>query len=449
MFAPLKDLAAELAAGKTSSEALTNEALERIADGSGEGSSTYTEVFAEAARAEAKASDTLRAAGILPSPLAGIPISVKDLFDIRGKVTMAGSIARKDEPAAVEDAPVVARLRAAGAVILGRTNMTEFAFSGLGLNPHYGTPRNPHDRASGRIPGGSSSGAAISVTDGMAAAGIGTDTGGSVRIPSALNGLTGFKPTARRVPTEGAFPLSWSLDSIGPLARSVACCSVLDAIMASESAVPLTPLPLKGMRLVVPGTLVLDDMDEHVAKTFEDTLDRLSKAGAVLEEKSFEWLLEIPASNKAGGFAPTEAYAIHRELLSRKETDYDPRVGTRIQGGAKMLAADYVILQRRRAEIQSVANAATRDYDAMLMPTVPQIAPSIASLEADDHLYHTTNLLMLRNPSFGNFLDRSAVSLPCHEAGTAPVGLMVVGETMGDATTLAVAAGIEAALAAR
>jgi aspartyl-tRNA(Asn)/glutamyl-tRNA(Gln) amidotransferase subunit A len=446
MFAPLKDLAADLAAGKTTSEKLTEEALARIEDPKGEGSRTFTSVFSDAARAEAKASDALRATGIVPSPLAGIPISVKDLFDIRGKVTMAGSVARKDEPAATADAPAIARLRAAGAVIVGLTNMTEFAFSGLGLNPHYGTPKNPYDRATGRIPGGSSSGAAISVTDGMAAAGIGTDTGGSVRIPSALNGLTGFKPTARRVPTEGAFPLSWSLDSIGPLARSVACCALLDAIMAGETRKPVKPFPIKGMRLVVPGTLVLDDMDEHVAKTFEAALDRLSKAGAILEEKSFEWLLEIPASNRAGGFAPTEAYAIHRDLLSRKEADYDPRVGTRIQGGAKMLAADYVILQRRRAEIQAIANAATRDYDAVLMPSVPAVAPSIASLETDDHFYHTTNMLMLRNPSLGNFLDRSAVSLPCHAAGTGPVGLMVVGETMGDAKTLAVAAGIEAAL---
>lgn len=447
MFAPLKDLAADLATGKTSSEKLTEEALARIGDAKGEGGKTYTDVFAEAARAEAKASDTLRAAGVVPSPLAGIPISVKDLFDIRGHVTMAGSVARKDEPAADEDAPVVARLRAAGAVILGRTNMTEFAFSGLGLNPHYGTPKNPFDRETGRIPGGSSSGAAISVTDGMAAAGIGTDTGGSVRIPSALNGLTGFKPTARRVPTDGAFPLSWALDSIGPLARSVDCCALLDAIMAGETPPDVTPFSVKGMRLVVPGTMVMDDMDEHVAKTFEAALDKLSAAGALLEEKPFEWLLEIPASNKAGGFAPTEAYAIHRELLSRKESAYDPRVATRIQGGAKMAAADYVILSRRRVEIQAVANAATRDYDAVLMPTVPQIAPSIASLESNEALYHTTNLLMLRNPSLGNFLDRSAVSLPCHEAGTAPVGLMVMGETMGDAKTLSVSAGIEAVLA--
>ena len=446
MFSPLKDLAADLASGKTYSEKLTEEALARIADAKGEGSKTYTDIFTETARAEAKASDALRMVGVVPSPLAGIPISVKSLFDVRGRVTMAGSIARQNEPAADADAPVIARLRAAGAVILGRTNMTEFAFSGLGLNPHYGTPKNPFDRENGRIPGGSSSGAAISVTDGMAAAGIGSDTGGSVRIPSALTGLTGFKPTARRIPTDGAFPLSWTLDSIGPLARSVDCCALLDAIMAGEPPTDVAPFSVKAMRLVVPGTMVLDNMDEHVARTFKAALAKLSDAGALLEEKPFEWLLEIPASNKAGGFAPTEAYAIHRELLSRRESVYDPRVATRIQGGAKMSAADYVILSRRRVEIQAIANAATRDYDAVLMPTVPQIAPSIASLEADETLYHTTNLLMLRNPSLGNFLDRSAVSLPCHDPGTAPVGLMVMGETMGDARTLSVAAGIEAAL---
>lgn len=446
MFAPLDELARDLAEGRTTSEALTRAALDRIADPKGEGKRTFTDVFAEQALAEARASDALRKAGVVASPLAGIPISIKDLFDVRGRVTLAGSVARKEEPAATADAPIVQRLRAAGAVIVGRTNMTEFAFSGIGINPHYGTPRNPWDRKTGRIPGGSSSGAAISVTDGMAAAAIGTDTGGSVRIPSGLNGLTGFKPTARRVPTDGAFPLSYTLDSIGPLARSVACCALLDQIMAGEAPRAIPALPVKGMRLVVPATLVMDDVDPTVAKAFEAALDRLSKAGAILVEKGFEWLLKIPASNRAGGFAPTEAYQIHRDLIARKGEAYDQRVASRIRSGANMAAHDYVALVRARAAIQAEANAATRDYDAVLMPTTPLVAPPIADLEKDDDAFFKTNMLMLRNCSLGNFLDRSSVSLPCHEQGAAPVGLMVVGETMGDVRTLAVAAGIEAAL---
>jgi aspartyl-tRNA(Asn)/glutamyl-tRNA(Gln) amidotransferase subunit A len=244
----LDSLAGQLAGGATSSARLLQQALTRIDDPAGQGKPTFTRVHRAAAQAAAVSSDRLRAAGVVPSPLAGLPISVKDLFDVAGEPTPAGSVALADAPPASHDASIVARLRAAGAVIVGRTNMTEFAFSGVGWNPHYGTPLNPYDRATGRIPGGSSSGAAVSVTDGMAVGALGTDTGGSCRIPAALCGIVGYKPTAKRIPLGGVLPLSFSLDSVGPLAPTVACCSALDAIMAGEQPADLEPFPLRGCR---------------------------------------------------------------------------------------------------------------------------------------------------------------------------------------------------------
>ena len=263
---PLDHWRAELAAGRISSRQLTEQALE-AASASSEAAATFVQVHAATARASADAIDALRAAAVPLPALAGIPISIKDLFDEAGQVTRAGSGVLADAAPAAADGVVVQRLRAAGAVIVGRTNMTEFAYSGLGLNPHHGTPRNPWDRETGRIPGGSSSGAAISVTDGMAAAAIGSDTGGSVRIPSALCGLTGFKPTARRVSLEGVLPLSPTLDSIGPLAHTVSCCALLDAVLSGESRTLEPAGSLAGCSLAIPRTLVFDGIDATVSRS--------------------------------------------------------------------------------------------------------------------------------------------------------------------------------------
>lgn len=441
------ETARALAAGETSSRALTDAALDRARDPAGEGARVFIRLYAERALAEADASDSLRKRGIVPSPLAGIPISIKDLFDVRGETTLAGSVVCRDDPPAEADAPIIARLRGAGAIIVGRTNMTEFAFSGLGLNPHYGTPRSPWDRATGRIPGGSSSGAGVSVADGMALAAIGTDTGGSVRIPSAVNGVTGFKPTARRVPTAGAYPLSYTLDSIGPLANSVACCAIVDAVMAGEPVAVPDPLPIESLRLAVPQTLVLDGLDATVAAGFDAALSRLSAAGACIKEITLSELGELPKINAKGGFVTAEAYAVHRKRLERDGDRYDPRVGARIRLGAKADAADYIDLVRARADLRARVDRTTAGFDALVLPTVPVVPPAIAPLEADDDLYLRTNLLMLRNPTAFNVLDRCALSLPCHAPGEAPGGLMVVGPTMGDARLLAVGLAIEAALA--
>lgn len=439
-------LAEELAARKTSSQALVEDALVRIAAPSGEGARVFLRTHRESALAEAQASDALRAHGIVPSPLAGIPVSVKDLFDVAGDITRAGSKALADSAPARSDALVVRRLRQAGAVIIGRTNMVEFAFSGLGLNPHYGTPKNPWDRAAGRIPGGSSSGAAVSVADGMAAMGLGTDTGGSVRIPAALCGLTGFKPTARRIAKEGTFPLSTTLDSIGPIARSVACCALVDSILAGETPQSPSALPLKGLRLGVVRDYVLDGLDSVVADAFGKTLARLSRAGANLSDLRFEALLRLPQINQKGGLVVAEAYAVHSELIARRKDAYDPRVLSRTLRGAEISAAEYIdILNQRAAMIAESARLAAQ-YDALLMPTVTMIAPEIAPLEADDRLYGKANLAMLRNPSVVNFLDGCALSIPCHEPGAAPVGLMVVGQGGEDRRLLAVGMAVEAAL---
>jgi aspartyl-tRNA(Asn)/glutamyl-tRNA(Gln) amidotransferase subunit A len=439
-------LAAELASRKTTSQALVEDALARIALATGEGARVFTRTYRETALAEAKASDALRALGIVPSPLAGIPVSVKDLFDVAGDITRAGSKALADAAPAAADAPVVRRLRQAGAIIVGRSNMVEFAFSGLGLNPHYGTPKNPWDRNTGRIPGGSSSGAAVSVTDGMAAMGLGTDTGGSVRIPAALCGLTGFKPTARRVPKDATFPLSTTLDSIGPIAPSVACCALVDSILAGDAPQVPVALPLKGLRLGVVQDYVLDGLDRAVADAFGKALARLSQAGANLTDVRFDALRRLPQINQKGGLVVAEAHAIHRELIARRKADYDPRVASRILRGADINAADYIDLLSQRAAMIVESARLAAPYDALLMPTVSMVAPAIAPLEADDHLYGKTNIAILRNPSVVNFLDGCALTIPCHQPGQGPVGLMVVGQSGEDRRLLAVGLALESAL---
>lgn len=435
-------VAADLAAGRTTSVALTEAALARAEDPAGEGARVFTRLDRERALAQARASDLMRSHGLVPSPLAGIPVSVKDLFDIAGEVTTAGSAVLRDAPPAERDAPVVARLRAAGAVIVGRTNMTEFAFSGLGLNPHYGTPGNPADR--GRIPGGSSSGAAVSVADGMAVAAVGSDTGGSVRIPSAFCGLVGFKPTQARVPRDGMLPLSPSLDTIGPLAASAACCAIMDAVMAGEEPTVPVPLPLAGLRIGIPRQVVLDNLDATVAAAFERARRALEAAGARVADLDLPPLARLAEVNAKGGFSPPEAYAWHRDLLERQGDGYDPRVATRIRWGTEPSAADYVALVGARAALMAETDAATAAWDVLLMPTVPIVAPRMDEM-VEDADYFRLNPLVLRNPSIWNFMDRPSVTLPCASDGL-PVGAMLVGGRGGDHRLLSVAAAAEAAI---
>lgn len=443
------EAATALAAGRTTAAALTEAALARIADPAGEGARAFLAVHAETARATAAAMDALRAAGRAPGPYAGIPISIKDLYDEAGVTTRSGSVALNGAPAAKATAPSVQRLIRAGFVILGRTNMVEFAFSGLGVNPHYGTPRSPWDRSTGRLPGGSSSGAGVAVADGMGFAGLGTDTGGSCRIPAALCGVVGWKPTARRVTIAGILPLAPSLDSAGPLARSVADCAILDGFMAGEeNPAPPAPVPVKGLRLGLPrGTFLTDGMDGTVAAVFGRTLTRLSAAGAQIVEFDLPELEEIPAANAAGGFAASEAWAWHHRLIAEKGATYDPRILKRIRRGEHMSAADYVELVNARARIVAAVAPRTAPFDAVICPTCPVVPPRLAEVE-EEAAYNRINMLLLRNTSIGNFLDRCSIGIPCQAEGEAPVGLMLTGEHMGDARLFAVAQAVEAALAA-
>jgi aspartyl-tRNA(Asn)/glutamyl-tRNA(Gln) amidotransferase subunit A len=441
----LATLAENLESGRTSARKLVEECLGRIADPSGEGARTFIHVDKEAAIEAAEAIDRLRKVRAAPSPYAGIPVSIKDLFDIKGQVTRAGSRALEDSAPAEADAPVVARLRRAGFIVIGRTNMTEFAFSGIGINPHYGTPKSTWRRDIGHVPGGSSSGAAISVVDGMAHGGLGTDTGGSCRIPAAYNGIVGFKPTQRRVPREGGVPLSFTLDSFGPLARTVGCCAVLDAVLADEAVQRLQPRPIKGMRLAVPTTVALDELDDEVARSFERALESLSRQGALVERVAVPEFLDVAVMNTKGGFAAAEGYAWHRYLIVSHGDVYDPRVALRIMRGEGISAADYIDLLQARKSLIARTTVRLAPYDALVMPTTANKPPRIADL-ADDKAFTKANVLALRNCTLINMIDGCAISLPCHREGEVPVGLMLAASGGSDRRLFELASAMEAVI---
>ena len=446
---PLAKTLAALAAGQTTSRELVEKSLASAAETSGQGALTFTKIYAAPALHAAGAIDKQRRTGVPQGSLSGLPISIKDLFDVAGEPTPAGSILLADAPPAQKDAAVIALLRAVGAVLVGRTNMTEFAFSGLGINSHYGTPRNPYDRKNGRIPGGSSSGAAVSVTDGMAAAAIGTDTGGSLRIPAALCGLTAFKPTARRVSMQGVLPLSRSLDSVGSIAPTVACCARIDTVLSGDPYAPLVHSDVTKLRLGILQGYVLDELDADVARRFEAAVSILSNAGARLREIRFSALDEIPGCYANGGIPAYESYEWHRQLIATHSELYDPRVLVRILRGKEISHADYLNLVNARRRIISEAERAFADaeVDVWLLPTVPRIAPLISDLESDDAAYVQANAMMLRNPSIFNFLDGCALSIPCHLPGQAPVGTMLAAPGGRDHQLLRIGVAIETALA--
>ena len=447
----LRRLAERLEAGTSSSVELVEGALAAIEDPAGEGARAFIQVDAAGARQAAAHADALRRSGRAPSPFCGIPISIKDLFDVQGQVTRAGSRLLERSPPASADAVAIGRLRSAGFIFVGRTNMTEFAYSGLGLNPHYGTPLNPCDRAARRIPGGSSSGAAVSVTDGMAAAGIGTDTGGSCRIPAAFCGIVGFKPSASRIPRDGVLPLSDSLDSVGPLAQSVACCAILDRIMSGAAATDVRELPgrqLGSIRLGIPRHFVLNDLDAEVGAAFEQALRNLRARGLAAHEIDFKALDDLPRINAKGGLAAAEAFAWHRRHLADKEALYDPRVSARILKGAEQSAADYIELRHARQAMIEEAQKIMAGLDGLIYPTTPMIAPRLAELQ-DDAEYARLNMLALRNPSVANFLDTCAISIPIQAEGQPPVGLNILGHPGQDEALLAIATALERMRASR
>jgi len=424
-------------------------ALFRIAEPDGQGTRTCLTVYHDAARAAADAADARAALGISLGPLDGVIVSIKDLFDVAGEPTRAGSkiLAEEAAPAAA-DAAIVRRLRAGGAVIVAKTNMTEFAFSGIGVNPHFGTPGNPHDRT--RVPGGSSAGAPVAVADGMCEISIGSDTGGSVRIPASLCGLVGFKPSRQRVPTDGAFPLSYTLDSIGPIARTVADCVKADAVMAGEqfSFAPLDVAELKGLRFGVAEGLPLDRLDDTVASAFAAAVKRLDDAGVRMSHETLALFDAMNAVNAKGGISPPEACAIHSDRMRRRADDIDPNVRARIERGCAVSAADYVDMVRERARLVRAMDARLAGLDVLIMPTTSIVAPTIAEV-ADEKVFAARNAALLRNTAIINFFDLCAITLPLPVAPPAmPVGLMVVVRNGEDRRLLSTAAALATLFAA-
>jgi len=451
----IADLQQAFAAGTDQPSALVERQLELARDLQGEGARVFLSLNEQLARDAAATADQRYRSGssAAPRPLEGITVSIKDLFDVAGEVTTAGSRVLASRAPAAADAPVVARLRAAGAVLFGRTNMVEFAFSGVGINPHYGTPRNGWQRhqAGGRVPGGSSSGAGVSVADGMCVAALGTDTGGSVRIPAAFNGLAGFKPTAFRVPVNGAVPLSFLHDSVGPLAHSVDCCARLDAVLAGERYAPLAPKPLPSVRLLKPTGVLWSSLDSDVDAACVEAIGKLRAAGAVVEERSCEAIDEffsamaaVPAGSLVGRLA--ETFDWHAANVGVDGDGYDPRVWHRIQLGHDVTRADtsraiaWLRLWKHRM------HDALAGYDAIVTPTVACVPPLIQALVDDDALFFARNQLILRNTMWVNMMDGCALSLPCHRRGAAPVGLQLVGRHAADHSLLALGMSVEAAL---
>ena len=436
-----------LEAGEVSSVDLVSDAFNSIESEEGEGERVFIRTFKNSAITQAAASDALRKMNVPQGPLAGIPISVKDLYDVEGEPTTAGSKAMADvvEPAA-KDATVIQRLRASGAIFLGHTNMTEFAYSGLGINPHFGTPLNGWERQRGHVPGGSSSGAAISVVEKMAIAALGTDTGGSVRIPAAFNRLYGFKPSIGRHPMEGIFPLGRSLDTLGPLARSVECCRIIDAVMAGEPITEAKVRPMAGLRFGILETIALDGLDVDVAGAFVRALEAISRAGARLERIRVDAINQYDDIAALGSLVGPEAYHLHRRFIENHAHDMDPRVHSRIAAAQQISAADYIDMLDLRKDMIDRTEAVIENYDAILMPTVAITPPEIKPLLSSDELYQETNRKVLRNTTIGNLLGAPAATIPVGASDTAPVGLMLMGGQGQDAHILDMAASVDECL---
>ena len=401
----------------------------------------FTKIYPAAARAAADAADARRKAGISLGPLDGALVSIKDLFDVAGEATTAGSIVLRDAAPAARDATIVQRLRQAGAVILGKTNMVEFAFSGLGLNPHYGTPGNAVDPL--RIPGGSSSGAGVAVAEGTSEISIGSDTGGSVRIPAALNGVVGFKPTTGRVPLDGAFPLSPSLDSIGPLARTVQDCALTDAIMAGEEPRRLEPYPLAGLRIGIPRGRLFTRSEAMVEEAFEGALSRLSQAGARIVEHSIDdLLLAMRETTSQASIASIEAAEIHADWLESRADEIDQRVHYWLARSSAIPAHVYLRMMRRRNALVEAMDQRLAPVDVVALPTTAITAPLIAPLEADEAHYNSTDTLILRNTQVANQFDLTALTLPLPDCER-PVGFMLMARHGADRRLLDIGASVE------
>ena len=444
----INDVIADLNTHKITARQMVENCLFAIDSPDGEGKRAFISTYHDRARQQADSVDHARRQGWALPKFAGIPLSVKDLFDETGVVTTAGSIVLKDAAPANKDAIVVARLKAAGFIVIGRTNMTEFAFSGLGTNEHYGTPRspferNPKDPKIGRVAGGSSSGSAVSISDQMAAATIGSDTGGSTRAPAAFCGIVGFKPTTDRMPGSGIFPLSTSFDAAGPMGTSVDCCAILDSLMSGNEGNTEPLFPVKNLRLAIPIGYLFDDLDDHVANCFTAAVKALSAAGAIIKEIPIAPIEAMRPSNNTKSIVAAEAYALHRDRLeSDTVAQYDPYIAHRLAGGEDISATDYINMLATREKVWADVHTVTQYFDALILPTSPTLPPTLDALDSIA-AKTTINARCLRNTSVSNFLDQPTITLPCHGAGTAPVGVSLIGPRLHDRRLFAIAAGVE------
>jgi aspartyl-tRNA(Asn)/glutamyl-tRNA(Gln) amidotransferase subunit A len=431
-----------LASGETTARALVEQSLARIADPAGEGSRAFLTVYGDQALAQADLMDAARKKNLPLPPFAGIPLAIKDLYDVKGETTRCASHVRDGEAAAAEDAETVAHMRRAGFIVVGKNNMSEFAYSGLGVNAHFPAPKSPFERQPGRVPGGSTSGGGVAVADGMAAVALGSDTGGSCRIPAAFCGIVGFKPTSTRVSKRGVFPLSETLDSIGPLANSVSCCAIVDSLLSGGAGEDEAAFAFAGLRIGVAELGVDEGLEPQVAAAFAAALTRLSQAGARVTTVRIPEFGEMAHIFRNGSIVGAEAYALHRPFLASRRDAYDPWVLNRIESAAAMSAADYVELLAERRRVTSAVATRTRGFDAIVMPTVAVIPPRFDAL-GDFAQSFAINRLCLRNTVIGNFLDRPSISIPCHAPGEAPVGFMLYGETGWDRRLFGVAKAVE------
>jgi aspartyl-tRNA(Asn)/glutamyl-tRNA(Gln) amidotransferase subunit A len=425
-----------------STKEYVHQCIENIKNASGEGAKSFLYVAEDEAITTAQSQDALLKKGLQNGPLSGVTVSIKDLFDISGQVTASGSNVLRDNASATVDSEVVSHIRRAGGIVVGRTNMTEFAYSGLGLNPHFGTPLNPYDRSNGRIPGGSTSGGAISVTDQMAIIAVGSDTGGSCRIPAALCGIVGFKSTASRYSMAGILPLSRSLDSVGVLAPTVQCCQIMDGILFDGPKINNFEVSIDRLNIGVVENVVLEGMDKDVKKNYLRTIEVLKKSGAnlrTINSKVFERVIQLQGQPK---IVSAEANSEFETILALKGKGVDPRVSTRITKGKEITSAVYIqTLVERKLLIQAWQKEFLND-DVWVMPTVPVIAPLLDDLRLDEK-YFECNSLMLRNPGLINFLDGCALSIPNHFGEGPPSGLMLVSPGNTDESLLRCGVAVE------
>jgi aspartyl-tRNA(Asn)/glutamyl-tRNA(Gln) amidotransferase subunit A len=436
----IAQLSVLLQSGHLDPRALVEETLDAV--GGEDDQAIFVELTAARAMSEAEAAAKRIGEGRSCGVLDGIPVAWKDLFDLEGMATTAGSTVLANDKPASRDADVVTALKQAGMICIGRTNMSEFAFSGLGINPHYGTPRNPASTDAHRLPGGSSSGAGVAVAAGLVPVAIGTDTGGSVRIPAAFNGVVGYKASRGRYSMRGVYPLAKSLDSLGPLTHTVKDAVWVDAAMRGEAAADLTRAPLSGLSLVVPETVFFDGIEDGVAAAFEQAVERLVRAGASVRRQAFPIFSELfDLIREKGALVTAEAFALHKTRLEGADAArMDPRVVARAGLGANISMPDYIALIEARERMTAAFSGMIGRQELLVSPTLPHVAAKVAPLLESDDAFFAMNAKTLRNTQIGNFFDLCGVSIPCGtgDAGM-PVGLLLSGLHGTDDHVLSVA----------